>query len=109
MADNIVAVTDATFDAEVLKSPIPALIDFWAVWCVPCKMIAPSVEEIAAEMKDHLKVCKMDVDASRMTPATYGVRGIPTLLLFKGGKVVEQLVGALPKDKIVETIKKHLG
>ena len=109
MADNIVAVTDATFDAEVLKSPLPVLIDFWAVWCVPCKMIAPSVEEIAIEMKDQLKVCKMDVDGSRTTPATYGVRGIPTLLLFKGGKVVEQLVGALPKDKIVDAIKKHLG
>jgi thioredoxin 1 len=109
MADNILAVNDSTFDAEVLKSPLPVLIDFWAVWCVPCKMIAPSVEEIAAEMAGQLKVCKMDVDESRTTPATYGVRGIPTLLLFKGGKVVEQLVGALPKDKIVESIKKHLG
>jgi len=109
MADNMLTVTDGTFDAEVLKSPLPVLVDFWAVWCVPCKMIAPSVEEIAAEMKDKLKVCKMDVDGSRITPATYGVRGIPTLLLFKAGKVVEQLVGALPKDKIVETIKKHLG
>lgn len=109
MADNMLAVTDGTFDAEVLKSPLPVLVDFWAVWCVPCKMIAPSVEEIAVEMKDKLKVCKMDVDGSRTTPAVYGVRGIPTLLLFKAGKVVEQLVGALPKDKIVETIKKHLG
>ena len=109
MADNIIAVNDGTFDAEVLKSPLPVLIDFWAVWCVPCKMIAPTVEEIAVEMKDQLKVCKMDVDESRTTPATYGVRGIPTLLLFKGGKVVEQLVGALPKDKIVDAIKKHLS
>jgi len=109
MADNMIAVTDGTFDAEVLKSPLPVLVDFWAVWCVPCKMIAPSVEEIAVEMKDLLKVCKMDVDGSRTTPAAYGVRGIPTLLLFKGGKVVEQLVGALPKEKIVESIKKHLS
>ncbi len=109
MADNIIVVTDETFDAEVLKSTLPALVDFWAVWCVPCKMIAPSVEEIAVEMKDRLKVCKMDVDGSRKTPAAYGVRGIPTLLLFKDGKMVEQLVGALPKEKIVETIKKHLS
>jgi thioredoxin 1 len=108
VADNMLAVTDETFEAEVLKSPLPVLIDFWAVWCVPCKMIAPTVEEIAGEMKDKLKVCKMDVDGSRKTPATYGVRGIPTLLLFKDGKVAEQLVGALPKEKIVEAIKKHL-
>lgn len=108
MADNIVTVTDATFEEEVLKSPLPVLIDFWAVWCVPCKMIAPSVDAIAAEMKDQLKVCKMDVDSSRNVPARYGVRGIPTLLLFKGGELKEQLVGALPKDKIVEAITKHL-
>jgi thioredoxin 1 len=108
MADNIVTVTDATFEEEVLKSELPVLIDFWAVWCVPCKMIAPSVDAIATEMKDQLKVCKMDVDSSRSVPARYGVRGIPTLLLFKGGELKEQLVGALPKDKIVEAVKKHL-
>ena len=109
MSDNVTLVTDETFEAEVLKSPIPVLIDFWAVWCVPCKMIAPTVEEIAVEMKDKLKVFKMDVDQSRATPAKYGVRGIPTLLLFKDGAVKEQLVGALPKDRIVEAIKKHVG
>ncbi|MCX6561878.1 MAG: thioredoxin [Candidatus Aminicenantes bacterium] len=108
MSDNILLVNDETFEAEVLKSALPVLIDFWAVWCVPCKMIAPIVDEIAVEMKDKLKVCKMDVDASRAVPARYGIRGIPTLLLFKDGAVKEQLVGALPKDKIVEAIKKHL-
>lgn len=108
MSDDILLVNDETFEAEVLQSPLPALIDFWAVWCVPCKMIAPLVEEIAVEMKGRLKVCKMDVDQSRAVPAKYGIRGIPTLLLFKDGAVKEQLVGALPKDKIVEAIKKHL-
>ncbi len=109
MADNMIAVNDGNFEAEVLKSELPALVDFWAVWCVPCKMIAPTVEELAGELKGTLKVCKMDVDESRATPAKYGVRGIPTLLLFKGGQVVEQLVGALPKDKIADAVKKHLG
>jgi thioredoxin 1 len=109
MADNMIAVNDGNFEAEVLQSDLPVLVDFWAVWCVPCKMIAPTVDELAGEMKGRLKVCKMDVDESRATPAKYGVRGIPTLLLFKGGQVVEQLVGALPKDKISDAIKKHLG
>ena len=108
MSENTVEITDVNFDQEVAQSALPVLIDFWAVWCVPCKMIAPTVEEIAVEMKDKLKVFKMDVDQSRATPAKYGVRGIPTLLLFKDGAVKEQLVGALPKDKIVEAIKKHV-
>ncbi|MDD8027408.1 MAG: thioredoxin [Acidobacteriota bacterium] len=108
MPDDVILINDETFEAEVIKSPIPTLIDFWAVWCVPCKMIAPVVEEIAVEMKGKLKVCKMDVDQSRVVPAKYGIRGIPTLLLFKDGALKEQLVGALPKDKIVDAIKKHL-
>ena len=109
MADNMIPVNDGNFETEVLKSDLPVLVDFWAVWCVPCKMIAPTVDELAGELKGKLKVCKMDVDESRTTPAKYGVRGIPTLLLFKGGQVVEQLVGALPKDKIADAVKKHLG
>ena len=108
MADNIINVTDANFEEEVLKAPLPVLIDFWAVWCVPCKMIAPLVDEISVEYKDKLKVCKLDVDGSRAVPARYGVRGIPTLLLFKGGELKETMVGALPKDKIVAAISKHL-
>ena len=108
MADDIINVTDANFEEEVLKAPLPVLIDFWAVWCVPCKMIAPLVDEISVEYKDKLKVCKLDVDGSRSVPARYGVRGIPTLLLFKGGELKETMVGALPKDKIVATLVKHL-
>jgi len=107
MAENILDVTDVNFDDEVLKSPLPALVDFWAVWCVPCRMIAPSVEKIAAEHKDKLKVCKMDVDQNPKVPSRYGIRGIPTLLLFKGGELKETIVGALPKDKIVAAISKH--
>ena len=107
MADNIIQVTDANFEEDVLKSPLPVLVDFWAVWCVPCKMIAPLVDEISVEYKEKLKVCKLDVDESRSVPARYGVRGIPTLLLFKGGELKETMVGALPKDKIVATIAKH--
>jgi len=108
MSDNVIPVTDANFEEEVLKSALPVLVDFWAIWCVPCKMIAPHVDEIAAEMSGKLKVCKMDVDQSRTVPSRYGIRGIPTLLLFKGGELKETLVGALPKDRIVETINPHI-
>jgi thioredoxin 1 len=108
MSDNVLSVEDAGFEAEVLQSPIPVLVDFWAVWCVPCRMITPVVEELAVEYKDKLKVCKMDVDKSPKSPAKYGIRGIPTLLLFKGGELKETIVGALPKDKIVAVIAKHL-
>jgi len=109
VAENLTAVTDDTFEAEVLKSDLPVLVDFWAVWCVPCRAITPHVEAIAVELKDKLKVFKMDVDGSPKTPARFGVRGIPTLLLFKGGELKEQIVGVLPKDKIVAQISKHLG
>jgi thioredoxin 1 len=107
VADNILEITDASFEDDVLKSPLPVLVDFWAVWCVPCKMIAPLVEEIAVEYKDKLKVGKVNVDESPKTPVRYGIRGIPTLLFFKGGELKETMVGALPKDKIVATINKH--
>jgi thioredoxin 1 len=107
LSENIVTVTDANFEEEVLKSSLPVIVDFWAVWCVPCKMIAPIVDQLAVEYKDKLKVGKLDVDGSRAVPAKYGVRGIPTILLFKGGQLKETIVGALPKDKIVATISKH--
>jgi thioredoxin 1 len=107
MAENILDVTDVNFDEEVLKSQLPALVDFWAAWCVPCRMIAPYVEEIAVEYKDKLKVCKMDVDQTPKVPSRYGIRGIPTLLLFKGGELKETIVGALPRDKVVAAISKH--
>jgi thioredoxin 1 len=107
MSDSIVTVTDANFEEEVLKSPLPVIVDFWAVWCGPCKMVAPIVEQIAVEYKDKLRVGKLDVDSNRAMPSKYGVRGIPTILMFKDGQLKETIVGALPKDKIVATITKH--
>jgi thioredoxin 1 len=107
VAENAINVTDADFDEIVLKSELPVLVDFWAVWCVPCKMIAPLVDEMAGEYKDKLKVCKMNVDESPKVPSRYGIRGIPTLLLFKGGELKETFVGVQPKDKIVNTLTKH--
>jgi thioredoxin 1 len=108
MSENTVEITDLNFEDEVVKSPLPVLIDFWAAWCVPCKMIAPTVDQLAVEYKDKLKVGKMDVDKSIKIPAKFGVRGIPTLLLFKGGELQETIVGVTPKDKIVAAISKHL-
>jgi len=108
MSDNVPAITDDAFETEVLKSDLPVLVDFSAVWCVPCKMVAPIVDALAVEMKGKINVRMMDVDASPKTPATYGIRGIPTLLLFKGGELKETLVGAVSKDKIVAAINKHL-
>jgi len=107
MSDAIVSVTDANFEEEVLKSSLPVIVDFWAVWCGPCKMIAPIVDQIAVEYKDKLKVGKLDVDSNRAVPAKFGVRGIPTILMFKDGQLKEAIVGALPKEKIVAMITKH--
>jgi thioredoxin 1 len=100
--------TDQNFDAEVLQSETPVLVDFWAVWCGPCKMIAPVVEEIAGEYAGKLKVGKLDVDNNNSTAARYNIRGIPTLLLFKGGNVVDQIVGAVGKSQIRKTIDAHV-
>ncbi|HUV05890.1 MAG TPA: thioredoxin [Armatimonadota bacterium] len=100
-------VTAQNFDKEVLQSEIPVLVDFWAEWCGPCKMIAPSVNAIAEEYAGKLKVLKLDVDTEATVAARYGVMSIPTLILFKGGKVAEQIAGALPKQKIVEKILPH--
>ncbi len=104
-----VEVTDTNFQTEVLKSDKPVLLDFWAEWCGPCKMIAPVVEELAKEYDGKLKVGKVDVDSNQQTSMQYGVRSIPTLLIFKGGKVVDQLVGAVPKKVLAEKITKHLN
>ena len=102
-------VTDANFDQEVLKSDQPVLIDFWAVWCGPCKALGPSVDEVAQSYSGKVKVAKMNVDANPGTPGRYGIRGIPTLLLFKGGQVKEQIVGYVPKETIEKALDKHMG
>jgi thioredoxin 1 len=107
MASNdLVILQDATFDKEVLKSDVPVLVDFWAVWCGPCKAIAPAVEELARQYKGKVKIAKMDVDEHQQVPQQYGIRSIPTLLLFKGGRVVDTIVGAVPKTKLEDSIKK---
>jgi thioredoxin 1 len=97
-------VSDGTFDAEVLKSDVPVLVDFWAEWCGPCKAIAPTVEELAGEYGGTVKFMKMDVDSNPDTPRNYGIRGIPALLIFKDGKVVKQVVGAVPKATLKSNI-----
>lgn len=104
MAANIAHVSDDNFDSEVLKSPLPVLIDFWAPWCGPCRAIAPIVDELAGEYVDKLKVVKMNVDDNPRTPGRYGVRGIPNLILFKNGEVQQQIVGAVPKAQLVKAI-----
>lgn len=109
MASNdLVILQDATFDKEVLKSDVPVLVDFWAVWCGPCKAIAPHVEALATEYKGKVKVAKMDVDEHQQVPQQYGIRSIPTLLVFKGGRVVDTIVGAVPKAKLEESLKKAM-
>jgi thioredoxin 1 len=110
MASNdLVILQDATFEKEVLKSDIPVLVDFWAVWCGPCKAIAPTVEELAKQYKGKVKVAKMDVDEHQQVPQQYGIRSIPTLLVFKGGRVVDTIVGAVPKSKLEDSLKKAIS
>lgn len=101
-------VKDDTFQTEVLQSEQPVLVDFWADWCGPCRMIAPSVTAMAEEYDGILRVAKMDVDENPATPGRYGIIGIPTLMLFKEGQVVERITGALPKDRIVAQVLPHL-
>lgn len=103
--DKVVQLTDADFETEVLKAELPVLVDFWASWCAPCKAIAPLVEELAETFDGQVKVCKVNVDENPATPGQYGVRGIPTLILFKGGEVVEQVVGAVPKSQLETLLK----
>ncbi len=101
-------VTEATFDEQVLKSETPVMVDFWAEWCGPCKALAPTVDSIASEMGDKLKVCKLDVQTNPSIAGKYGISGIPTLVLFKGGEPVERVVGLQPKQAIVSKFEPHL-
>ncbi len=105
---NAVHVTSANFEAEVLKATVPVLVDFWAEWCGPCRMVLPIVEEIALEMAGKAKVCKINVDEAPDLAGQFDVASIPTLLIFKNGKVVDQMVGALPKVRLIEKLKAHL-
>jgi thioredoxin 1 len=107
MANQFVSeVNDSEFEAQVLQSETPVLVDFWAAWCGPCRALAPIVDQVATEYQGKLKVMKMDVDRNSVTPSRYGIRGIPALLVFKGGKVAEQIVGYVPKAQIDDKLQK---
>ena len=108
MSENIINVTDASFEEDVLKADGPVLVDYWAEWCGPCKMIAPVLEEIAKEYDGQLKVCKLNIDDNNETPPKFGIRGIPTLMLFKAGNVEATKVGALSKSQLAAFIDANL-
>jgi thioredoxin 1 len=111
MADNIQAVSDASFDADVIEASKtqPVMVDFWADWCRPCKMLAPTVEEIAKEYSGKLKVVKLNVDENINAAGKFNIRSIPTLLVFKGGQVADQIVSAVPKEQIVKVLQRHIS
>ena len=102
-------VSDQSFEQEVLKSDTPELVDFWAVWCGPCRMVAPVLEEIANEQADKVKIAKLDVDANPITAGRFGVRSIPTMILFKNGREAQRMVGYMPKERLLQQIRPHIG
>jgi len=106
--DNTVNFTDASFDKDVLNADVPVLVDFWAEWCGPCRMMAPTVDQVASDYAGKVKVGKLDVDTNQQTASRYGIRGIPTLLLFKGGQIVEQKVSAIGKPEFQKMLDKHI-
>lgn len=107
-SDKVLAFGDSNFDVEVLQSSVPVLVDFWATWCAPCKAIAPVIDALAADYEGKIKVGKVNVDENPATPAKYGIRGIPTIIVFKDGKVLDQVVGAVPKAQLEALIAKSL-
>lgn len=107
-SDKVVQLTDDSFEGEVNQSAVPVLVDFWASWCAPCKAISPLVDQLAEEFDGKVKICKLNVDENPATPGQFGVRGIPTLILFKDGKVFDQVVGAVPKSQLEGLLKKAL-
>ncbi|PLX97321.1 MAG: thioredoxin [Desulfuromonas sp.] len=107
-SEKVLAFTDAQFDADVLQSDMPVLVDFWATWCAPCLAVAPVLDQLAEDYDGKVKIGKVNVDENPSSPSQYGVRGIPTMILFKDGKVVDQLVGAVPKNQIEALLQKAL-
>ena len=109
MSGQVLELTDSTFENEVLKADIPVIVDFWAPWCGPCKMLAPTIEEIAEEYSGKVRIAKVNTDLHQKHAAAYQVTGLPTLLMFKGGQIVEKFVGLAPKGRITSAINKHIG
>ncbi len=108
MSENITHTTDDAFETDVLQADLPVLVDYWAEWCGPCKMIAPILDELSGEYADKLKICKMDIDKNQQTPPKYGIRGIPTLMLFKNGELAATKVGALSKSQLAEFLDTNI-